>query len=128
MYKKLPICSETSFCFEDGFDWTQEDGQQLTNTIKVYFQTCSGDPESPVLPLEAVDVERCYSSDQTLTWLQSKQIHLAYKQQTYVDWQVSEEIKDLSMNALGSTNTVLEYQVNWTERMSNPLPYESGIQ
>ena len=32
------------------------------------------------------------------------------------------------MNAFGMTNSVLEYQVNWTERMSNPLPYETGIQ
>ena len=37
-------------------------------------------------PMETVDVERCYSSDKTLTWLQSKKIHLTYKQETYVDW------------------------------------------
>ena len=30
VYTKMSICNETSYCFEDGFEWMQEDGHQLT--------------------------------------------------------------------------------------------------
>ena len=26
VYKKMPICNETTYCFEEGINWTQEDG------------------------------------------------------------------------------------------------------
>lgn len=51
--------------------------------------------------MEAEDVEKCYSTDETSNWLKSKQIKVTFTQQQLIDWQITQEELTLTMNAYG---------------------------
>ena len=74
------------------------------------------------------DVEKCYSNDYVQSWLQTKQIQVRYRQQTFTDWKLGEEVLTFIMDAFDASNHLLEYSAQSLERFSNPNPFETSKQ